>query len=78
MMYGGFATCSNGKLLETVRGRERLSDVRFGGTAVKLRVNTQHAEYFPNALEKIVREGEKQNNNDTVKEKSASKSASHL
>lgn len=77
MSYGEFAICSSGVILTTSR-MEEARNVHFQGTAVKLRVNTQHAEYFPNALKKIVEEGEAQYYEQTGKRKNASKSSKHL
>jgi hypothetical protein len=78
MMYGDFAICTNGKLVSiSAKGRESY-DVAFKGTAIKLRINTRDAEYFPNVLRGIVQKGEEMFYLSTGQQKQASKSSKHI
>lgn len=78
MMYGDFAICTNGKLVGiSAKGRESY-DIAFNGTAIKLRINTRDAEYFPNVLRGIVQRGEEMFYSSTGRQKQASKSSKHI
>lgn len=66
IMSSGVAICLNGRQPQAVA---------LGGTAIKLKVNTENAEYFPNVLSGIVAEGEKIHFAKTGVRKSASKSS---
>lgn len=73
--HGAFRiTSSNASLSLTPRG-EFSRRAPFRGTAIKLRVDTEHAEYFPNILLQIVNEGERLSASKTGLTKKASKSS---
>lgn len=57
-MLGEFAIASNGKIMFSNHGNTQWFDVPIKGTAVKLRINTNEADYFPNVLQSIVSKGE--------------------
>jgi hypothetical protein len=57
--YGEFAIISSNRVLYTNEGSIVMEQTPLNGTVVKLKVNTQDADYFPNILGSIVQEGEK-------------------
>lgn len=56
---GEFIIASDNRALSFKNGAEHWIDTPIHGTAIKLRVNTTEAEYWPNILKNIVNEGEK-------------------
>lgn len=58
LKYGEFALGSDNAILFVSQDGESWNDVPLSGTVVKLRVNTEDADYFPNILSQIVKEGE--------------------
>lgn len=70
---GEFAIASDGCIMFSHEGEISWYDVPINGTAVKLRVNTDEAEYFPNILHNIVAEGENVAKEIAGAKKSASK-----
>ena len=56
--YGEFALGSDNNIMFLSEEYQVWSDVPLSGTIVKLRVDTEDAEYFPNILLNIVKEGE--------------------
>lgn len=78
MMYGDFTICTNGKLLNMSARSKEFYDIAFNGTAIKLRINTKDAEYFPNILRNIVQKGEEIFHLSTGQQKQASKSSKHI
>lgn len=71
--FGEFSILSSNKLLTISKGNESLVDFIFHGTAIKLKINIIDAEYFPNILHNIVKEGEKLAAEKSGKRKTASK-----
>ena len=57
-MLGEFSIASNGKIMFSNHGDTQWFDVPIQGTAVKLKINTNEADYFPNVLQNIVGKGE--------------------
>lgn len=55
-LNGEFSICSNGKVYNLTG--DKFNNISFQGTGIKLRVNVSNADYFPNILEQIVRQGE--------------------
>ena len=58
LMLGDFAIASNGKIMFSDHGVISWFDVPIRGVAVKLRMDTNEAEYWPNVLNNIVEKGE--------------------
>lgn len=78
LQYGEFVICSSGKMLRLCCEEEGFKDVTFTGTAIKLRVNLNDAEYFPNFLELTGRRGEEEVFKTTGERKSASQKSKVL
>ena len=57
-MLGEFAIASNGKIMFSSKGNTQWYDVPIQGTAVKLKIDTTEAGYWPNVLNEIVEKGE--------------------
>jgi hypothetical protein len=71
--HGSFRITSSGaSLYAGVRG-SGIRSAPVPGTAIKLRVNTEDAEYFPNILDQIVQEGEARSASKTGRLRPASK-----
>jgi hypothetical protein len=60
--YGNFSMISSGRLLRPGAANDKGSDIPIMGTIVQLRINTNDGDYFPNILEQIVADGERQAN----------------
>ncbi|MGF2736450.1 hypothetical protein [Marinobacter sp. DUT-1] len=56
--FGDFSITSNTKILHRQNSKEIIRPIPVNGTAVKLNINTEDAEYFPNILHQIVEKGE--------------------
>jgi hypothetical protein len=76
--YGNFTICSNGKLLNISTQSENFYNVAFNGTAIKLRINTRDAEYFPNIFRQIMQKGEETSYLRTDQRKRLSKSSKYI
>ena len=57
-MMGEFALASDGKIMFASNGNTSWYDVPIHGTAVKLKINTNEADYWPNVQLQIVSQGE--------------------
>ena len=57
--FGNFSILSSNKLLLNAGQNNPTKDVPLHGTIVKLKVNTNDGDYFPNILKQIIGEGEK-------------------
>lgn len=57
-MMGEFALASDDKIMFSSNGEEKWFDVPIHGTAVKLKVDTNEADYWPNIQLNIVTQGE--------------------
>lgn len=57
--FGEFIIASDDRALIVKNGKQHWAEAPIRGTAVKLRVDTTEAEYWPNIFASIVREGEK-------------------
>ena len=57
--YGTFSIYSSGVLIQIRGDKKTYTDITIGGTGVKLCMNLDDAEYFPNIREFIIQRGEK-------------------
>ncbi|MCK5091023.1 MAG: hypothetical protein KAR30_00730 [Gammaproteobacteria bacterium] len=73
---GIFALGSDNTILFSDKENTLWNTVPINGTAVKLRVNTNDAEYFPNILQRIVDDGERKAQEISGAKKRASKKSS--
>ena len=71
--YGSFCISSAGRTLEAKRSGSKWGDTPVQGTAIKLRLRTDNAEYFPKILKQLVDNGEAATESIVGKRKSASK-----
>lgn len=56
--YGSFSIYSSGVLISLSGDEKKYTDIQISGTGVKLRLNVEHADYFPNITEQIIKKGE--------------------
>ena len=72
---GEFTLASNGRYIQIQRGvpLPRFDGVQVSGTAIKLLVDLESAEYFPNRLQQLVQRGEQAHYQATGITKHASK-----
>lgn len=70
--FGDFSLLSSSKLLEISKDSMTITSLDYNGTAIKLKININEAEYFPNVLNNIVKEGEQLIDSETGKVKKAS------
>lgn len=71
--YGRFTVVSSGRALSVAPYHEELRDAFFPGTAIRLLIDIEDAEYFGNLLASIVRRGEDTSRVPHTKASSASK-----